>query len=464
MNAVIGLFNHPRRAPDQPHIRHWRKMCRLVLCILFINVASTDFSSADEQPQDVTVRALSEVVKQIKAKYVGTIDDRKLTADAIRGMMQGLDPFSDYIEPEAYSELRQENGGKFTGLGMEVEMEAGAVRVVSTFDDSPAFRAGLRPGDLITRLNETSVEGMTLSQAIQRVRGQPDTSIALTVLRQGDTEPRMMSLKRAIIQSRAIKSTVLGTGYGYIRIAHFNQRTAESMMSALADMARHSDGALKGILLDLRDNPGGLLKSAVAVSSAFLPEDTLVVYTEGAAVESRMRLKTSVSQSLHATDPDILKNFPDLKTLPLVVLVNGGSASAAEIVAGALQDHRRATVVGTQTFGKGSIQVLLPLRDGAALKLTTAYYFTPNGQRIHGIGLTPDKIIDQPAVAVATDLKAVVSETTADKAGKSNTCTAWDRLGAQDAALLNAISYNGDDCQLGRAMDLLRQLPALAGG
>ncbi len=463
MNAVIGLLNHPRRAPDQPHIRHWRKMCRLVLCILFINIANSELSRADEPPQDATVRALSEVVKQIKAKYVGTIDDRKLTADAIRGMMQGLDPFSDYIDPEAYSELRRENGGKFTGLGMEVEMEAGAVRVVSTFDDSPAFQAGLRPGDLITRLNETSVEGMTLSQAIQRVRGEPDTSIALTVLRQGDTEPRVMKLTRAIIRSRSVKSTVLGKGYGYIRIEHFNQRTAESMMSALADMARHSDGALKGILLDLRDNPGGLLKSAVAVSSAFLPEDTLVVYTEAAAVESRMRLKTSESQSLHATDAEIRKLLPDLKTLPLVVLVNGGSASAAEIVAGALQDHRRATVVGTQTFGKGSIQVLLPLQDGAALKLTTAYYFTPNGQRIQGIGLTPDKTIDQPAVALAINLKDVVSETTTDKAGGPNTCAAWDMLGAQDAALLKATSDYADDCQLGRAMGLLRELTTLAG-
>ena len=464
MNAVIRLLNHVRRAPDHPRVRHWRKMCHLVLCILFINVANTDLSSADEPPQDATVRALSEVVKQIKAKYVGTIDDRKLTADAIRGMMRGLDPFSDYIEPDAYSELRQENSGQFTGLGMEVEMQAGAVRVVSTFDDSPAFQAGLRPGDLITKLNETSVEGLTLSQAIQRVRGQADTSIALTVLRQGDAEPRVMNLKRAILPSRTVKSTLLGTGYGYIGIAHFNQRTAESMMSAIADMARHSDGALKGILLDLRDNPGGLLKSAVAVSSAFLPADTLVVYTEAAAAESRMRLKTSESQSLHATDAEILKRLPDLRTLPLVVLVNGGSASAAEIVAGALQDHRRATVVGTQTFGKGSIQVLLPLEDGAALKLTTAYYFTPNGQRIQGIGLTPDQIIDQPGVAVATNLKAVVSETTADMAGGSNTCAAWDMLGAQDAALLKAISDNSDDCQLGRAMDLLRQLPVLAAG
>ena len=465
MNALIGVLNLRGRAPDHQRACHWHSVCHLALCALIINVACIAFAIADEAPQDATVRALSEVVKQIKARYVGAIDDRKLTADAIRGMIQGLDPFSDYLEPAAYRELKQENGGKFTGLGMEVQMEAGAVRVVSTFDDSPAFQAGLRPGDLITRLNETSVEGMTLNQAIQRVRGQPDTSITLTVLRQGDSEPRVLNLKCAIIQSRTVKSTVLGTGYGYIRITHFNQRTADSMLLALADMARHGDSGLKGVLLDLRDNPGGLLKSAVAVSSAFLPADTLVVYTEAAAAESRMRLQTSEDQYLRATDAEYLKHLPDLKTLPLVVLVNGGSASAAEIVAGALQDHRRATVVGTQTFGKGSVQVLLPLQDGAALKLTTAYYFTPNGQRIQGKGLIPDKIIDQPAVVTANDMKHVASQTNSEKADESKTtCAASDLLGAQDAARLTAISENADDCQLGRALDLLRHLPVLARG
>jgi carboxyl-terminal processing protease len=433
-----------------------------VLCALFINVAHITFVAADGAPQDATVRALAEAIEQVKAKYVGAIDDRKLAADAIRGMIQGLDPFSDYLEPEAYRELRQENGGKFSGLGMEVRMEAGAVRVVSTFDDSPAFHAGLRPGDLITRLNEVSVDGMTLDQAIQRVRGEPDTSIALTVLRKGDSEPRVMNLKRAIIQSRSVKSALLGSGYGYIKITHFNQRTADSMLAALADLVRQSGSGLKGILLDLRDNPGGLLKSAVAVSSVFLPEDTLVVYTDAAAAESRMRLLTSEDQYLHASRAEYLKHLCDLKTLPLVVLVNSGSASAAEIVAGALQDHRRATVVGTQTFGKGSVQVLVPLADGAALKLTTAYYFTPNGRRIQGKGVTPDQVIDQLAIEPAAGVMPAALETKAVKAGESAACATPDALGAHDAAQLLAIPGSSDDCQLGRAMELLHDLPVLA--
>ncbi|MBI3527576.1 MAG: S41 family peptidase [Betaproteobacteria bacterium] len=407
------------------------------------------------------MRALAEVIEQIKAKYVGSIDDQKLIADAVRGMLQGLDPYSDYVEPEAYRELKQDNGGRFGGLGMEVGMEAGAVRVVSTFEDSPALQAGLRPGDLITRLNEVSVEGLTLDQAIQRVRGEPDTSIALTVLRKGDVEPHVVTVRRAIIHSRSVKSALLGSGYGYVRITHFNQRTADSMLAALAEMVRQSGSGLKGVLLDLRDNPGGLLKSAVAVSSVFLPEDALVVYTEAAAAESRMRLRTNEDQYLHASTAEALKHLPDLKTLPLVVLVNSGSVSAAEIVAGALQDHRRATVVGTQTFGKGSVQVLVPLADGAALKLTTAYYFTPNGRRIQGKGVTPDKVIEQPAIDTAAGVKPAALDTKSVKASES-ACAMPEPFDAQDAALLLAIPGSSDDCQLGRAMELLRHLPVLA--
>lgn len=406
------------------------------------------------------MRALAQAIEQVKAKYVGVVDNQKLTADAIRGMLQGLDPYSDYLEPEAYRELKQDNGGKFGGLGMEVGMEAGAVRVVSAYEDSPAFQAGLRPGDLITRLNEASIEGMTLDQAIQRVRGEPDTSIALTVLRKGDVEPHVVTVRRAIIQSRSVKSALLGSGYGYLKITHFDQRTADSMLAALVEMGRQSGNGLKGVLLDLRDNPGGLLKSAVAVSSVFLPDDSLVVYTEAAAAESRMRLQTSEKQYLQASTAEYLQRLPDLRTLPLVVLVNSGSASAAEIVAGALQDHRRATVAGTQTFGKGTVQVILPLANGAALKLTTAYYLTPNGRRIQGKGVAPDMIIEQRAIDVAAGVKPAAPETKAVKAVES-ACAMPDSPGAQDAALLLAIPGSSDDCQLGRAMDLLRHLPVL---
>jgi carboxyl-terminal processing protease len=297
---------------------------------------------------------------------------------------------------------------------------------------------------------------MTLDQAIQRARGEPDTTIALTVLRKGDVEPHVITVRRAIIQSRSVKSALLGSGYGYIKITHFNQRTADSVLAAIVEMDRQSGSGLKGALLDLRDNPGGLLKSAVAVSSVFLPDDSLVVYTEAAVKESRMRLQTSESKYLQASGADYRKYLPDLKTLPLVVLVNSGSASSAEILAGALQDHRRASVVGTQTFGKGSVQVLLPLADGSALKLTTAHYLTPNGQRIQGKGVTPDKIIEQRAAGAkpgAAEARVVKGE---------SACAMPETLGAQDAALLMAIPGNSDDCQLGRAMELLRHLPVLA--
>jgi carboxyl-terminal processing protease len=457
MIAVFGWLNHyTRHALD---LRRWAR--HAVLCALLISITHINSAAADGAPEDATVRALAEAIKQIKARHVGAVDDQKLAADAIRGMLQGLDPYSDYLEPDAYRELKQDNGGKFGGLGMEVGMEGGAVRVVSAFEDAPAFQAGLRPGDLITRLNEDSVEGLTLDQAIQRVRGEPDTSIALTVLRKGDIEPHVVTVRRAIVQSRSVKSALLGSGYGYIKITHFNQRTADSMLGALAEMVRQSGSGLKGVLLDLRDNPGGLLKSAVAVSSAFLPDNSLVVYTEAAAAESRMRLQTSDDQYLHASSEEYLKQLPDLKTLPLVVLVNSGSASAAEIVAGALQDYRRATVVGTQTFGKGSVQVLLPLADGAALKLTTAYYLTPNGQRIQGKGVTPDKVIEQRTIDKAAGVKPAALETKAVKASES-ACAMPDTLGAQDAALLMAIPGNSDDCQLGRAVELLRHLSVLA--
>ena len=444
---------------------HWRvSSSRRSFFALLIAFAFTYASPAfaDATAQDATLRALSEAIGQIKAKYVGSVDDRKLAVDAIRGMLQGLDPYSDYLEPEAYGELKQDNSGKFGGLGLEVGMESGVLRVVAAYEDSPAFRAGLRPNDLITRLDEASVAGLTLDQAIRRVRGEPDTSISLTVLRKGDAEPHVVNVRRAVIQSRSVKSALLDSGHGYIKITHFNQRTAESMLAALVEMDRQSASGLKGVLLDLRDNPGGLLKSAVAVSSMFLPDDSLVVYTEAAAAESRMRLQTSEAQYLWSNRAEYLRELPDLKTLPLVVLVNSGSASAAEIVAGALQDHRRAIVAGTQTFGKGTVQVLLPLANGAAIKLTTAYYLTPNGQRIQGKGVTPDTVIDRGMKDVAAGTESTAAETKTVKAVDAAACASPESVGTRDAALLMAIPGNADDCQLMRAVEFLRHLPVLA--
>lgn len=409
---------------------------------------------AEAGADDATLRSLTEAIEQVKSRYVGSVDGRKLVADAIRGMLQGLDPYSDYLDPDAYRELKQENGGRFGGLGMEVGMDAGGVRVMSAYEDSPAFQAGLRPGDRITRMNDVSVAGLTLEQAIRRARGEPDTSIALTVFHPGDDEPHEVTVKRAIIQSRSVKFALLGAGYGYAKITHFDQRTAESLLAALAQMAQGA-GGLNGLLLDLRDNPGGLLKSAVGVSSIFLPDDSLVVYTEAAAAESRMRLRTSEKQYLRDGSTQALMQLPYLKTLPLVVLVNSGSASAAEVLAGALQDQHRATIAGTQTFGKASVQVLVPLSDGAALKLTTAHYLTPAGQRIQGKGVTPDRILEAPR-SPAVIAGGVLLEEKGDEAAM---CSTADAL---RAAAATGQPGAGDDCQFVRALDLLRHIPVIA--
>jgi carboxyl-terminal processing protease len=422
---------------------------------LFVLILSASPAFAEADAQDPTLRALTEAIEQVKSRYVGSVDGQKLVADAIRGMLQGLDPYSDYLDADAYRELKQDNGGRFGGLGMEVGMDAGGVRVMSAYEDAPAFQAGLRPGDRITRMNDISVAGLTLEQAIRRARGEPDTSIALTVFHPGDDAPHEVTVKRAIIQSRSVKFAVLGSGYGYAKISHFDQRTPESLLAALAQMTQ-SAGTLKGVLLDLRDNPGGLLKSAVGVSSIFLPDDSLVVYTEAAAAESRMRLQTSEKLYLRNGSTEAVMQLPYLKTLPLVVLVNSGSASAAEVLAGALQDQHRATIAGTQTFGKASVQVLVPLADGAALKLTTAHYLTPAGQRIQGKGVTPDRIIEGPRSATVIAASAAVLE---ENGGDAALCSTADSL---RAAAATGQPGAGDDCQLVRALDLLRHMPVIA--
>ena len=426
----------------------------LLFCLL---VAPPVVRAAD---QDDTMRALAEVIEQVKSRYVGAVDAQKLRADAIRGMLQGLDPYSDYLDADAYRELKQDNGGRFGGLGMEVGMDAGAVRVVSAYEDSPAYQAGVRAGDLITRMDDVAVEGMTLDQAIRRARGEPDTTIALTVLHEGDSDPRVVNIKRAIIQSRSVKSALVGANYAYARITHFDQRTPALLLGALDRMYRESAGSLKGVLLDLRDNPGGLLKSAVGVSSIFMPDDSLVVYTEAAAAESRLRLETSEKSYLRAGAEDAQDVLPYLKNVPLVVLVNAGSASASEVLAGALQDQHRAIIAGTQTFGKASVQVLVPLSDGSALKLTTAHYLTPAGQRIQGKGVTPDRVIDRPRIATAQDGKAATPEGKAVRV--ANAACRADAFVRKDGAVIAGIVGTADDCQLARALELLHKLPVMA--
>src|SRR5690348_9508268 len=366
---------------------------------------SLNFSAvANKETQEVLhplpveeLRAFTEVFGRVKSDYVEPVEDKKLITEAINGMLTGLDPHSAYLDADAFKELQIGTQGEFGGLGIEVSMEDGFVKVISPIEDTPAFRAGIKPGDLIIKLDDTAVKGLSLTEAIKRMRGKPDTPITLTVVRKGEAKPMVFPLVRAVIRIQSVKSKMIEPGYGYIRITQFQEQTGENLTKAIDKLFKESPVPMKGLVLDLRNDPGGLLNGAVAVSAAFLPTNALVVYTDGRTDDAKMKLKASPEFYLRDTKNDYLKRLPpEVKTVPMVTLVNGGSASASEIVAGALQDHKRSVVMGTQTFGKGSVQTILPLGNNTAIKLTTARYYTPNGQSIQARGITPD-IVDESA-------------------------------------------------------------------
>jgi carboxyl-terminal processing protease len=338
------------------------------------------------------LRAFTEVFGRVKSDYVEPVDDKKLITEAINGMLTGLDPHSAYLDQEAFRELQVGTQGEFGGLGIEVGMEDGFVKVVAPIDDTPASRAGIKPGDLIVKLDEMSVKGMTLNDAVKQMRGKPNSQITLTIVRKGETKPIVVTLTRAIIKIQSVKSKLLEPGYAYFRVTQFQEHTGETLARAIDNLFRQNQTPMKGIVLDLRNDPGGLLNGAVAVSAAFLPAGSLVVYTDGRTEDAKMKLSAAPENYLRgrAKEDYIRKLPPEVKTVPMVVLVNGGSASASEIVAGALQDHQRAVVMGQQTFGKGSVQTILPLGNNTAIKLTTARYYTPNGRSIQARGITPD--------------------------------------------------------------------------
>jgi carboxyl-terminal processing protease len=347
------------------------------------------------------LRAFTEVFGKIKSDYVEPVEDKKLITEAINGMLTGLDPHSAYLDADAFKDLQVGTQGEFGGLGIEVSMEDGFVKVVAPIEDTPAFQAGMKSGDLIIKLDDTPVKGLTLNEAVKRMRGKPGTKITLTVMRKGETKPLTVTITRAVIKIQSVKSKLLEQGYGYVRITQFQEHTGENLAKALETFYKQNKGPLKGLVLDLRNDPGGLLNGAVAVSTAFLPKDALVVYTEGRTEDAKMKLTANRENYLRApTQDDYLKNLPaGTKNVPMVVLVNGGSASASEIVAGALQDHKRAIIMGTQTFGKGSVQTILPLGNNTAIKLTTARYFTPNGRSIQAKGITPDIVVEEATVS-----------------------------------------------------------------
>ena len=342
------------------------------------------------------LRSFADVFNAIKAGYVEPVEDKKLINNAISGMLSNLDPHSAYLDADAFKDLQVGTQGEFGGLGIEVGMEDGFVKVVSPIEDTPAFRAGIKAGDLIIKLDDTAVKGLTLNDAVKRMRGKPKTPITLTISRKGETKPLVFTLTREVIKVQSVKSKQLEPGYGYVRVTQFQEGTTQYLVKHLNDLFKQ--GPMKGLVLDLRNDPGGLLHGAIGVSAAFLPQKTLVVSTDG-RTEDAKRMYFAISEDyLRGTREDYLKNLPAVvKTVPMVVLVNGGSASASEIVAGALQDHKRAVVLGTQSFGKGSVQTILPLNNNTAIKLTTARYFTPNGRSIQAKGIEPDIKVEDTA-------------------------------------------------------------------
>jgi carboxyl-terminal processing protease len=343
------------------------------------------------------MRAFAEVFSVIKRDYVEPVEDKKLIVQAITGMLSGLDPHSAYLDAEALRELQDGIQGEFGGLGLEVGLEDGFVKVVSPIEDTPAFRADIRAGDLIVRIDETSAKDMALDEAVKRMRGKPSTKITLTLARKGEPLPIVITLVREVIKVQSVKSKEIEPGYGYLRVTQFQENTARSVVEHLGKLGK--DGRLKGLVLDLRNDPGGLLNSAIGVSAAFLPEGATVVTTQGRTPGAQREYRATAKDYTHGNSGDFLRALPSWsREVPMIVLVNGGSASASEIVAGALQDHKRATIMGTRTFGKGSVQTTLPLTNAAAIKLTTARYYTPSGRSIQAKGIDPDVIIEESAL------------------------------------------------------------------
>jgi carboxyl-terminal processing protease len=342
------------------------------------------------------LRTFADVFNAIKTGYVEPVDDKKLITHAISGMLTGLDPHSQYLDADAFKDLQVNTQGEFGGLGIEVGMEDGFVKVISPIEDTPAFRAGIKAGDLIVKLDDTPVKGMTLAEAVKRMRGKPKTQITLTIARKGEAKPIVITLTREIIKVQSVKSKMIEPGYAYVRLTQFQEDTASRLAEHLNRLWKQ--GEVKGLVLDLRNDPGGLLHGAIGVAAAFLPPKVLVTSTEGRSEEAKRKYHAAPEDYLRGTRNDFLKDLPPaVKTVPMVVLVNAGSASASEIVAGALQDHKRAIIMGTQTFGKGSVQTILPLNNNTAIKLTTARYYTPSGRSIQAKGIEPDIVVEETA-------------------------------------------------------------------
>jgi carboxyl-terminal processing protease len=341
------------------------------------------------------IQQLSAVFGLVKTDYVEPVDDKKLITDAITGMVASLDPHSQYFDKKSFKEFREGTSGRFVGVGIEITQEDGLIKIVSPIEGSPAFRAGLKTNDLITKIDETVVKGLSLNDAVKRMRGEPNTKVTLTIFRKDESRTFPVTITREEIKTQSVKGKVIEPGYAWIRLSQFQERTVDDFVRKVEEVYKQEPN-LKGLVLDLRNDPGGLLDAAVAISAAFLPANVTVVSTNGQLADSKATYKASPDFYQRRGGGDPLRRLPAaLKSVPVVVLVNEGSASASEIVAGALQDHKRATVMGSQTFGKGSVQTVRPLGPDTGIKLTTARYYTPSGKSIQAKGIVPDVMIDE---------------------------------------------------------------------
>ena len=396
------------------------------------------------------LRAFTDVFTRIKRNYVEEIDDKQLIEYAIRGMLSGLDPHSSYLNEEEFTELRVGTSGEFGGLGIEVGMEDGFVKVVSPIDDTPAQKAGMKSGDLIIRIDDKPVKGMTLNEAVKLMRGKPGSTINLTVVREGADKPLSVDIVRAIIQVNSVRHRMLNDDFGYLRVSNFQVKTTQNMLEAIDDLKEKSKDGLKGLVLDLRNNPGGVLSAAVGVSNAFI-EKGLLVYTDGREEDSRLRYNANPGDALDSA--------------PVIVLVNGGSASASEIVAGALQDHKRAIIMGEKTFGKGSVQTIQDLQNGGAVKMTTARYYTPSGRSIQAKGIDPDIEVgllqvsdgEEPVINSLKESNLSGHLENTDQEGEGSTET-------PEAAANTTEDLATTDYQLFQALNLLKGLTILNTG
>nr|WP_315203121.1 S41 family peptidase [uncultured Albidiferax sp.] len=342
------------------------------------------------------LQQLAAVFGMVKTDYVEPVDEKKLISDAIAGMVASLDPHSQYFDKKSFKEFREGTTGRFVGVGIEITQEDGLVKVVSPIEGSPAFRAGLKPNDLITKIDDTAVKGLPLNDAVKKMRGEPNTKVNLTIFRKDENRSFPVTITREEIRTQSVRAKIVEPGYAWVRLSQFQDRTVDDFVTKVTDIYKQ-DPKLKGMVLDLRNDPGGLLDAAVAVSAAFLPENVTVVSTNGQLADSKFTYKAS-PEFYQRRGADALAKLPAaLKTVPLIVLVNEGSASASEIVAGALQDYKRGTIMGSQTFGKGSVQTVRPLGPDTGLKLTTARYYTPSGKSIQAKGIVPDVMVDDTA-------------------------------------------------------------------